>query len=444
VDAPETKYAKTVDGVYLAYQVAGEGSVDLACQLEYVGNVEDEWEEPLGAAWYRSLAGFSRLILHDRRGVGLSSRNVPPPNLETRAADLEVVLDAAGSERVALVGLFETGAPNVLFAASHPERVHSIVWIEPMARCTWAPDYPWGHPPEDLEAEQELLELWGTAEYGRAFAAEQAAGGNVFPDDQAAYVGKSTRHACTPDVAKQLARIWYETDVRGVLPAVQVPTLLLVHCEREGAVAEAEHIAALMPHAEVRKMPGEAWQVDEMPTWAEEVRAFIGAKRPTAGLDRVLAAVLFTDIVGSTQRLTEMGDAAWRSVLARHDERARAEIELHRGRYIDSTGDGLFATFDGPARAVLCAQAIGHAVADLGIRIRAGVHTGEVELEGDAVRGIAVHIGARVAALAGPSEVFVSQTVKDLVAGSGLIFDDAGEHELKGVPDRWHLYRVVK
>jgi pimeloyl-ACP methyl ester carboxylesterase len=177
VEIPDTRYAKTVDGVYLAYQVAGEGSVDLACQVEYVGNVEDEWEEPLGAAWYRSLAGFSRLILHDRRGVGLSSRNVSPPNLETRVADLEVVLDAAGSERVALEGAFETGAPNVLFAASHPERVHSIVWIEPVARCTWAPDYPWGHPPEDLEAEQELLELWGTAEYGRAFAAEQAAGG---------------------------------------------------------------------------------------------------------------------------------------------------------------------------------------------------------------------------------------------------------------------------
>ncbi len=443
MEIPDTRYAKTVDGVYLAYQVAGEGSVDLACQVEYVGNVEDEWEEPLGAAWYRSLAGFSRLILHDRRGVGLSSRNVSPPNLETRVADLEVVLDAAGCERVALEGLFENGAPNVLFAASHPERVHSIVWIEPVARCTWAPDYPWGHPPEDLEAEQQLLELWGTAEYGRAFQAEQAAGGNVFPDAQAAYVGKSTRHACTPDVAKELARIWYETDVRGVLPAVQAPTLLLVHGEREKGVAEAEHIAALMPHAEVRKMAGEAWEVDEMPMWAEEVRAFIGAKRPTVGLDRVLATVLFTDIVGSTEQLSQLGDAQWRSILAHHDERARAEIERHRGRYVDSTGDGLLATFDGPARAVRCAQAIGSSVSDLGIKIRAGVHTGELELDGDAVRGIAVHIGARVAALGGPSEVLVSQTVKDLVAGSGLAFEDAGEHDLKGVPGRWHLYRVV-
>jgi class 3 adenylate cyclase len=367
----------------------------------------------------------------------------PPPNLETRVADLEVVLDAAGSGRVALGAFFESGAPNVLFAASHPERVHSIVWLEPMARCIWTPDYPWGYRPEEIEVERQLVELWGTPEYGKAFQAQQLTRGNVFSDAHAARVERSTRHACTPDVAKELARIWYETDVRGVLPAVQIPTLLLVHGEREKAVAEAEHVAGLMPQAEVRKMPGDAWDVDEMPTWAEEVRAFIGAKRPAVALDRVLAAVLITDIVGSTQRLTEIGDAAWRSTLASHDERARSEIASFGGRYVDSTGDGLLATFDGPARAVMCAQAIGHAVADLGMRIRAGVHTGEVELDGDAVRGIAVHIGARVAALAGPSEVFVSQTVKDLVAGSGLTFEDAGEHELKGVPDRWHLYRVV-
>jgi class 3 adenylate cyclase len=442
MDSPAINYAKTDDGVYLAYLVAGEGP-DVACQLEYQENIEDDWEDPLGAAWNRSLAGFSRLILHDRRGVGLSSRNVPPPNLETRVADLEVVLDAAGADRVALLGFFETGAPNVLFAASHPERVQSIVWIEPMARCIWTPDYPWGYRPDEVEAEQRILEFWGTPGYGKAFQAQQVTRGNLFSDAEVAAMVKSARHSCTPDVAKELSRIWYETDVRGVLPAVQTPTLMLVHGEKEKAVAETEYIASLMPSAEVRKMPGEAWEVEEMPLWAEEIRAFIGAKRPTVDLHRVLAAVLFTDIVGSTQRLTEIGDAAWRSTLASHDERARSEIASFGGRYVDSTGDGLLATFDGPARAVMCAQAIGHAVADLGIRIRAGVHTGEVELDGDAVHGIAVHIGARVAGLAGPSEVLVSQTVKDLVAGSGLTFEDAGEHELKGVPDRWHLYRVV-
>ena len=443
METPDTRYAKTEDGTYIAYQVAGEGP-DLAWQLDYQNNVEDEWEDPLGAAWYPVLARFSRLILHDRRGVGLSSRNVPPPNLETRVADLEVVLGATGANRVALGGIFEFGAPNVLFAASHPERVRSIVWMEPMARCVWIPDYPWGYRPEEIEADQQALALWGTPEYGRALQAQQAARGNVFPDSEVDFVVKSARHACTPDVAKELSRIWYDTDVRSVLPAVQAPTLLLVHGGKEETVAETEHIASMMPHAEVRKMPGAAWEVEEMPVWAEEVRAFLGVKPPTVDLHRVLAAVLFTDIVGSTQRLTETGDAAWRSILARHDERARSEVSRYGGRYVGSTGDGLFATFDGPARAVTCAQAIAQAVADLGIHIRSGVHTGEVELDGDDVRGIAVHIGARVAALAGPSDVLVTQTVKDLVAGSGLTFEDAGEHELKGVPDRWHLYRVVR
>jgi class 3 adenylate cyclase len=312
-----------------------------------------------------------------------------------------------------------------------------------MARCTWIQDYPWGYRPEEIEAEQLLLELWGTPEYGRAFQADQAVRGNVYPDSEVNFFAKSARHACTPDVAKELSRIWYETDVRSVLPAVQAPTLLIVHAEKGETVAEAEHIASRMLHAEVRKMPGAAWTVEEMPVWAEEVRAFLGVKAPTADLHRVLAAVLFTDIVGSTQRLTETGDAAWRSILARHDERARSEVSRYGGRYVGSTGDGLFATFNGPARAVTCALAIAQAVADLGIQIRSGVHTGEVELDGDDVRGIAVHIGARVAALAGPNDVLVSQTVKDLVAGSGLTFEDAGEHELKGVPDRWHLYRVV-
>jgi class 3 adenylate cyclase len=438
VETPDTRYAKTDDGTYIAYQAAGEGP-DLAWQLDYQNNVEDGWEDPVGSAWYPALARFSRLILHDRRGVGLSSRNVPPPNLETRVADLEVVLDTAGADRVVLGGVFESGAPNVLFAASHPERVRSIVWIEPMARCTWIQDYPWGYRPEEIEAEQLLLELWGTPEYGRAFQADQAVRGNVYPDSEVNFFAKSARHACTPDVAKELSRIWYETDVRSVLPAVQAPTLLIVHAEKGETVAEAEHIASRMLHAEVRKMPGAAWTVEEMPVWAEEVRAFLGVKAPTADLHRVLAAVLFTDIVGSTQRLTETGDAAWRSILARHDERARSEVSRYGGRYVGSTGDGLFATFNGPARAVTCALAIAQAVADLGIQIRSGVHTGEVELDGDDVRGIAVHIGARVAALAGPNDVLVSQTVKDLVAGSGLTFEDAGEHELKGVPDRWHL-----
>jgi class 3 adenylate cyclase len=224
---------------------------------------------------------------------------------------------------------------------------------------------------------------------------------------------------------------------------VQVPTLILTWPARKDDFARSRYVASLIPGAELREMPGDAWTEEDVVTSAEEMRRFLGVGPPARNLDRVLAAVLFTDIVGSTERLSELGDAGWRSVLASHDERARAEIERHRGRYVDSTGDGLFATFDGPARAVRCAQAIGASVRDLGIQIRAGVHTGEVELDGDDVRGIAVHIGARVGSLAGPSEILVSQTVKDLVAGSGLTFEDTGEHELKGVPDRWRLYRVA-
>jgi class 3 adenylate cyclase len=393
------------------------------------------------SAWFRSVAEFSRLILHDRRGVGLSSRNVPPPNLETRVADLRVILDTAGSKRPVLAGWFETGAPNVLFAASHPERVHSIVWQEPKAPCAWSPDYPWGLGPEDIDEEERVLALWGTAEYGRAFQAQQAARGNVFADAEAADLAKAARHACSPEVAKQLSDMWLETDVSAVLPAVQAPALLLAHGEAEAG--EAEYVAARMPCAELRMMPGGAWDPDEAPMWTEEIRRFVGVEVPVAGLDRVLATVLFIDIVGSTELTARLGDTAWKELLADHHERARTEIERHRGTFVDSAGDGLFATFDGPARAVRCAQAIGAAVMPLGIQIRAGCHTGEVELSGTAARGIAVHVGSRVASLARPGEVLVSSTVKDLTAGSGLVFEDTGEHDLKGVLDRWHLYRVA-
>ena len=366
------------------------------------------------------------------------------PNLETRVSDLLTVMDAVGSERPILTGVFESGAPNALLAASKPERVHSMVWMEPSPRFAWAPDYPWGRTPADMEAEFRDIELWGSLAYGRALLQDEASRGNVFPDYEVAIFAKASRNACTPDVARALTKIWYESDVRGVLPSVQAPTSILTMRARSDDFDRSNYVASLIPGAELREIPGDAWTEEIIRSYAEEIRRVAGVRPQAKDLDRILATVLFTDIVGSTQQLSEVGDAEWRSILARHDERARAEIERHRGRYVDSTGDGLLATFDGPARAVRCAQAIGSSVRDLGIQIRAGVHTGEVELDGDTVRGIAVHIGARVAALGGPSEVLVSQTVKDLVAGSGLIFEDRGEHELKGVPDAWHLYRVLK
>ncbi len=437
MEIPEVHYAKTPDGIYLAYQTVGDGPVDLVWQLDIFGNVDIIWGTALGR-WFAQLAAFSRLILHDRRGTGLSSRTVPPPDLETRVADLGVVLDAVASERPVLGGGFDAGAPNVMFAGSHPERVHSLVWWEPQPRNTWAPDFPWGVDDAYLERSAKVTaELWGTAGFGPAFVALEDTVGHELSAEDAADLSRMARHTVTPEVAIELDRMWEETDVRAIVPSVTAPTLLLASVNQE----IAQFVASQMADATLRTLPGTP-DLDD-PAVIGAIREWVGAAPTAPDLDRVLATVLFTDIVGSTERLAELGDEAWRSLLAQHDERARGEIERHRGRFVNSTGDGLFATFDGPARAVRCAQAIGAAVGDLGIRIRAGVHTGEVILEAGDVRGIAVHVGARVAALAGAAEVLVSQTVKDLVVGSGLAFQDAGEHELKGVPDRWHLYRVV-
>ena len=444
MEVTDTHYAITLDGVYIAYQVYGDGPIDVVWQSDWPGNIDVEMEEPLGALWTREVASFARVIFHDRRGIGLSSRNVALPNLETRVSDLLTVMDAIGSERPILTGVFESGAPNALLAATKPDRVHSMVWAEPNPRFAAAPDYPWGRTPSELDAELRDIEmLWGTLAYGRSMVQDEATRGNVLPDGEVAFMAKASRNACTPDVARALAKIWYESDVRAILPAVQVPTTILSMDVAVHDHDRAHYVASLIPGAQLREIAGNSWTPQTALSFAREVRRVAGVAPPAADLDRVLAAVLFTDIVGSTEELSAVGDAEWRSILGRHDERARVEIERHRGRFIDSAGDGILAIFDGPARAVRCAQAIGASVLDLGIQIRAGVHTGEVELDGGAVRGIAVHIGARVAALAGPSEVVVSQTVKDLVAGSGLTFEDAGEHELKGVPDRWHLYRVL-
>jgi len=328
----------------------------------------------------------------------------------------------------------------VMFAASKPERVHSIVWAEPAPRSTWAADYPWGSTREYLEQRDKVTaELWGSEGYGVAFAEVEAAFGNPVPPEHAAMMGRLSRHTATPDVAVTIDQIWNETDVRHILPSVRAPALLLTS---ESSKESTEYVASLMPNAQVRIVP-DPWEAVEDHPAAGYVREWLGVAPPPPDLDRILAAVLFTDIVGSTERLVELGDARWRSLLARHDERARIEIERHRGRFVDSAGDGIFATFDGPARAVRCAMAIMRAVHDLGIQVRAGVHTGEVELEGDAVRGLAVHVGARVAGLAGPGQVFVTSMVKDLVAGSGLAFEDRGEQSLKGIPERWRLYQVV-
>ncbi len=439
---PETDYAITPDGVYLAYQTLGTGPNVIVWQPDWPGNIDFEWDASFGGvSFLRELASFSRVITHDQRGIGLSSRNVAPADLETRAADLRVVLDAAGADRVVLCGIYNTGGVNALFAATSPERVQSLIWIEPGARTDATPDYPWATDEAYRESELKSLELWGTSRYGLSHIEHEVAFGNPLPVEYAEAMSRQSRNACTPDVAKRLSEIWFEIDVRAILPAVRSPALLL---SRDGYNApEAAYIASLMPNAEVRPLPPGPWSDEHLLVQVEEIRHFMGIEPPPPASDSILASILFTDIVGSTAKQAALGDAAWKGLIERHHAAVRHEIERWRGAEVDTAGDGFYATFEGPARAVRCALDIGARVRNIGLEIRAGVHVGECTLIDGKVGGLPVTIGARIAALAGVSEVFVSQTVKDLVPGSGLTFESAGDHELKGVPDRWRLYRVL-
>jgi class 3 adenylate cyclase len=451
VEVPEPRYVKAEDGAYIAYQVVGDGSVDIAWQFDFTGDLDAVWESPWQAVWFESLASFARLILHDRRATGLSSRDFAPPNLETRAADLRAVLDAAESRSVVLGGWFESLAPCVLLASSEPALVRALVWWNPNPRTIWAPDYPWGWGPDQVAQELEALKLWGTLEYGEVWA-DQFESGNGFRPSQAEVraMAKQSRQTCTPDVVLELTRIWWDTDIRSVLPAVRVPTLLMANAGEVSNVERAEYVAGLIPGAETVVFPqeGDRWPSgrDALLGFArprlEAIQRFIGIQPQRASVDTILSTVLFTDIVGSAERQARLGDRGWKDLVERHHAAVRAALEGWRGVENDTAGDGFYATFDGPARAIHCAHEIRDRVRDLGVEIRAGVHTGECELIDGKCGGIAVTTGARIAALAGPSQVLVSQTVKDLVAGSGFTFDPEGEHELKGVPDRWRLYAV--
>ncbi len=374
MDLPDPQYAKTADGAYIAYQVVGDGPIDIAWQLDFMSNLDLAWESPITRTWHTGLASACRLILHDRRATGLSTRNVEPPNLETRASDLRTVLDAADSRQTVLGAFFESLGPCILLAATEPERVSGLVWWHPVPRTLSAPDYPWGSRPKDVEKEIDGLERWGTPAYGNAWAEEfDSIYGVEPPEEERRAVTRLSRNTCTPDVAIELARIWYETDVRGILPAVQAPTLLIVDDEVGYDVAVAEYVASLMPRAEIALVPGGVWPSGEqlrpyVELRLDAVRRFIGLTPPPVGLDSVLATVLFTDIVGSTERAAALGDGAWRGIHERHDEIVRIELDRHRGREIKRTGDGFLATFDGPARGVRCAQAIAEAVRSLGSR----------------------------------------------------------------------------
>jgi len=449
---PDPEYLKTDDGALIAYHVVGHGPVDIAWQLDFIGNLDFWWEAHETGAWFEGLASFSRLILHDPRGQGLSSRNVAIPNLETRAADLVRVLDEVGAKRPVVGGWFESMSPAILLAASEPSRVESLIWWNPTPRTRTAADYEWGDGPEEVARERKMLERWGTVEYGRYWAESFTRdwGGVEFTDfERAAHeMARHSRNACTPDVALALNEAWWATDVRAILPTVSVPTLIIVSGE-DKALAASEHVAQLLPHAQLVRAPiiGSAATREEAMLYVSSalaaIQRFIGIEPTPVATDTVLASVLFTDIVGSTQRQAQIGDRGWKVLVERHNSIARASLREWRGVENDTAGDGFYATFDGPARAIRCGLEISDRVRDLGIEIRAGVHTGECEIVDGKTSGIAVSIGARIAAMAGPSQVLVSRTVKDLVAGSGFVFDSLGEHDLKGIPDRWNIFSVM-
>ena len=446
-----TRYAMTVDGVNIAYQVRGNGPVDLLWVGGFTANLEVEYDGPRNnASFYAELAAFTRLILFDKRGTGLSDRT-QTPDLEKRVDDMRAVLDAVGSERAVVLGAADGAALAAFFAATHPERVQALILKSPSARTAWAPDYPQGMKEEDYLAEREdMARRWGSIELAQEWVSREAPS-LAHDTEYVEWFAKSMRHGASPGSAVAFEDVYYAIDVRSILGSVQAPTLVLAipgadeQFETVGAGQDRD-LADGIPGAKYVELFGRDLVIiaTNPRVLLDEIHGFINSvSAEEAEFDRVLATVLFTDIVGSTERASALGDGAWKDLLRRHHEVVRAMIGRYRGKEIGTAGDGVLATFDGPARGVRCAQAIAEAVQPLGLEIRAGLHTGEIEVTGDDVQGIAVHTGARVGALAGPSEVLVSQTVKDLVAGSGLTFEDAGEHELKGVPDRWRLYRVV-
>ena len=441
---PETRYAKSGD-VNIAYQVVGEGPLDLVLVHGWVQSFDAAWDiEPI-ERFYQRLASFSRLILFDKRGTGLSDR-VPLddlPSLETRMDDMRAVMDDVGSERAAVLGHSEGGAMCALFAATYPERTRALVMSGSAARTRWAPDYPIGATDDVLEElERSILENWGV-ELIRSMLQQLAP---TIADDEG-LVQAHTRaalRAASPAAAAALTRMSAMIDVRHVLPAIRVPTLVL-HRADEVLADASRYVGERIPGAKVVELPGSEhmpWLGDQDAALAE-IEEFLTGVRPHPALDRVLATVLFTDIVGSTELAADLGDRRWRELLEQHNSLVRHELARFRGRELNTAGDGFLATFDGPARAVACAVSIRESARVLGLQIRFGLHTGELELAGSEIRGIAVHTGARVAAKAGPGEVLASSTVKDLVAGSGLEFEDRGSHELKGVPGEWRLYAVA-
>jgi class 3 adenylate cyclase/alpha-beta hydrolase superfamily lysophospholipase len=440
---PQTRYVKAADGVSIAYQVVGDGPRDLVWVPGWVSHLEAAWEEPTLARFFEQLATFSRLILFDKRGTGLSDRVAVPdlPTLETRMRDVLAVCDAVGSQRAALFGVSEGAPMCVLFAATYPARTTAIILFGGYARRLASADYPIGMSQQSQDAFlAEIARDWG-GPVGLAVRAPSRMDDDRFRANWARYL----RMGASPAAVLALSRTNAEIDVRPVLESVRVPTLVL---HRTGdltiPVEAGRYLADHIPGASLVEMSGD----DHLPWIGDadrvlgEIEEFLTGVRHHPEHDRVLATVLFTDIVGSTSRAAELGDKTWGDLLHAHHAVIREHLARYGGREVSTAGDGFLATFDGPARAIRCALAAARGVGPLGLEIRAGLHTGEVEVTAHDISGLAVHIGARIAALAEPGEVLVSRTVKDLVVGSGLSFQDRGEVVLKGVPDVWHLFAV--
>jgi class 3 adenylate cyclase/pimeloyl-ACP methyl ester carboxylesterase len=441
VEVPETRYAKTLDGGYIAYKLFGDSNDQ---EIAIIGSIATNIElffdfEPAARSWLE-LASFSRLSLHDRRGTGLSDDMCGLPNLETRAADLLAVLDAAGQRRPTLLASADGGMVAALLAATHPDRVAGLVWFFAQARSVKADGWPYGRDPDEVDRlAHEAEHAWGTEAFVRQMYAHAEIG-----DDTIRFLARLQRHACGPATAVRFIRLLHEYDVREILSTLRTPVLALgtMGYPNDWVVEQARATAALIPGAACESLPASASRL-WAPAVIEATFAFCGIERPPPELDSILSTVLFTDIVGSAEKQAVLGDHGWKELVMHHHAIVRKALGRWRGAENDTAGDGFYASFDGPARAIRCALEVTERVRDLGIEVRAGVHTGECEVIEDKCSGLTVSIGARVAAIARAGEVMVSQTVKDLVAGSGLQFDDAGEHELRGVPGRWRLHRVV-
>ena len=440
-DQIETRYAKSGE-LNIAYQVFGSGDVNLVLIPGWASHVENIWTLREFAQCAEQLAQFARVILLDRRGTGLSDPVTNPPTLEERMDDVRAVIDAVGWARAAIWGISEGGPMAMMFAATYPDRVQALVLYGTYARFGRADDYPHGYPVEVNERWTSVLDTtWGKGELSRYFAPSMAADAAVMRG-----LGRLERMAMSPGTARKLFTLMTQIDVRHVLPAIRVPTLIL---HRVGAkpvrVGHARYMAERIAGAKYIEMAGQ----DHMPWFGDvdallgEVREFLTGERAAAEPDRVLTTILFCDIVDSTKRLGELGDHRWKQVLSGFYALVDEKLHHFRGRKLDTAGDGLFAAFDGPARAVRCGAALAKAVQSLGLQLRAGVHTGECKVLGDKYSGMAVHLGARVASAAQAGQVLVSPTVKDLVIGSGIHFQDIGQRALKGVSDEWHLFGVV-